>query len=159
MDMRFRDSGNKECSVEEVVKEIHDFMGAKKEASYNIMVGTDSQLLSDKTADFVTAIVVHRVGHGGRYFWRKIPKGKFYTLRDRILEEVLLSIDIAKEVLVFLGKHKEIDFGFEIHVDVGEKGETRAIIQEVVGMVTAHNFEARTKPLSYAASKVADLYC
>ncbi|MEK7506005.1 MAG: ribonuclease H-like YkuK family protein, partial [Patescibacteria group bacterium] len=30
------------------------------------------------------------------------------------------------------------------------------LIQEVVGMVRANNFEAKTKPDSYAASKVAD---
>jgi len=30
------------------------------------------------------------------------------------------------------------------------------MMQEVIGMVRAYNFEARTKPESYAASKVAD---
>jgi len=30
------------------------------------------------------------------------------------------------------------------------------MIQEVVGMIRANNFEARTKPESYAASNVAD---
>jgi len=47
-------------------------------------------------------------------------------------------------------------YDFEIHVDVGENGATKAMIQELVGMVRAHNFEARIKPESYAASNVAD---
>jgi predicted RNase H-related nuclease YkuK (DUF458 family) len=41
-------------------------------------------------------------------------------------------------------------------VDIGENGETKSMINEVMGMVRAHNFESRIKPDSYAASKVAD---
>jgi len=47
-------------------------------------------------------------------------------------------------------------YDFEIHVDVGENGETRSMIQELVGAIRANNFEVKTKPESYAASKVAD---
>ena len=71
-------------------------------------------------------------------------------------EEVLTSLDIAKMFLNEMKNHKAPNFDFEIHVDVGEKGETKAVIQELVGMIRANNFEVRTKPNSYAASKVAD---
>ena len=47
-------------------------------------------------------------------------------------------------------------FDLEIHVDVGTNGETRTMIQELVGIIRANHFEAKTKPESYAASKVAD---
>jgi predicted RNase H-related nuclease YkuK (DUF458 family) len=148
----------------EVVREILDFIRAKPGSHYKIIIGSDSLHLEDNGADFVTAIVVHRVGNGGRYFWRRLALGKFYNLHDRIIQEVMLSIDTAKAILTDLEKatkeHKavgsKLNWDFEIHVDVGENGPTKNLIQEVVGMVRAHNFEAKTKPESYAASKVAD---
>ncbi len=147
-----------ELKSAEVAKEIVRYMLADQKRKYKIIVGSDSLLRHDKSADFVSAIVVHRVGNGGRYFWRRIELAKFYTLRDRIIREVLLSLDVAKEILEKLRDAKAPDFDFEIHADIGENGETKVMIQEVVGMIRAHNYEARTKPMSYAASSVADRY-
>ena len=77
-------------------------------------------------------------------------------MRDRIIREVLISLEVSKELLTYLKDSNVKNFDFEIHVDIGEKGETRSMIQELVGMIRANNFEAKTKPDSYAASKVAD---
>jgi hypothetical protein len=140
----------------EVVREVIRFMKEDTKRSYKIIIGTDSLLASDKSADFVTAVVVHRVGNGGRYFWRRLELEKFYTLRDRIIREVMLSLDVAKEILEELKNQEAPHFDFEIHADIGERGPTKVMIQEVVGMIRAHNYEARTKPMSYAASSVAD---
>lgn len=143
-----------------VVRELLIFMKNAPRYSYKIIIGSDSLLFSDKTADFVTTVVIHREGNGGRYFWRRLEIGKFHTLRDRIIQEVLYSIEAAKLVLSELQKETAAEpslrWSFEVHADIGEKGETRTLIQEVVGMIRANNFEARTKPLSYAATKVAD---
>ncbi|MDP2598474.1 MAG: ribonuclease H-like YkuK family protein, partial [Candidatus Liptonbacteria bacterium] len=73
-----------------------------------------------------------------------------------IVKEVLISLDIARNTLSELQKFSLPKFDFEIHIDVGENGPTKAMIQEVVGMVRANNFEAKTKPESYAASNIAD---
>jgi len=140
----------------EVAQEIISFMKADPNKKYKVIIGTDSLLYDGTKADFVTAIVVHRIGNGGRYFWRKIDLEDFHTLRDRITREVMMSLDASKEMLTLLKKSEAPDFGFEIHVDVGEKGETKVLIQELLGMIRANNFEARTKPESYAASSVAD---
>lgn len=152
----FNSSCGLKLSVTQVVGEVAAFMDADPKRSYRITIGTDSLRLSDGRADFVTAVVVHRVGNGGRYFWRRLELGKFHTLRDRIIKEVMMSLDIAKDILAELRKGKIGTFDFEIHADIGENGETKAMIQEVVGMIRAYNFEARTKPESYAASCVAD---
>ncbi len=139
-----------------VVHEVINFMKADERFRYKIIIGSDSLQLRDNNADFVTAIVVHRVGNGGRYFWRRLDLQKFYTLRDRIINEVLLSLEVAKEVLSELKLANVKNYDFEIHADIGENGATKAMLQEVVGMIRAHNFEAKTKPDSYAASSVAD---
>ena len=155
-DILFNSSFGLKLSAEAVVKELIRFMRADEQRRYKIVIGTDSEKYDGGMADFVTAVVVHRVGNGGRYFWRRIGMAIIHTLRDRIIQEVLFSIDVAKEVLVHLKTLEAPAFDFEIHADIGENGETKSMIQEVVGMIRAYNFEARTKPESYAASKVAD---
>ena len=143
-------------TAQEVVSEIIAYMKSDSARRYRVTIGTDSELAADKDADFVTAIVVHRIGNGGRYFWRRFELGKFYTLRDRIIREALISVDVAKDILTQLEKSALRAFEFEIHVDVGVNGPTKAVIQEVVSMVRANHFEVRTKPESYAATSVAD---
>jgi predicted RNase H-related nuclease YkuK (DUF458 family) len=152
----FHSSLGIKLTVKDVVREIVGFMRAEPGRKYAVTIGTDSELLANQKADFVTAIVVHRVGNGGRYFWRRFELDKMHTLRDRIIREVLISLDIAKLTLSELKKSDAPEFSFEIHADIGENGPTKAMIQEVVGMIRAYNFEARTKPGSYAASNVAD---
>lgn len=141
---------------QQIAGEIINFMKADDKRTYKIFIGTDSERINTTAADFVTAVVVHRVGNGGRYFWRRIELDNFHTLRDRIWQEVLISLDIAKEFITHLSGNHVPKFDFEIHIDVGENGLTKTLIQELVGMVRANNFEARTKPFSCAASNVAD---
>ena len=132
-------------------------MKSEPKRKYKIIIGSDSEAIQNKNADFVTAVVVHRIGNGGRYFWRRLQVGKFHTLRDRIIREVMLSLEAAHLILSELKASNLSDnWTFEIHADIGENGETKVLIQEVVGIIRANNFEVKTKPESYAASKVAD---
>ena len=157
MEKLFNTSLGLKLSTEQIVTELIRFMRADEQRRYKVTIGSDSELGANGAADFVTAIVIHRVGNGGRYFWRRLmPAKRFHTLRDRILDEVLMSLAVANEFLAAARQSQLPTFDFEIHVDVGENGVTKSMIQEVVGMIRAHNFEARTKPDSYAASKVAD---
>ncbi len=141
----------------QVVAYILDFMKVSANHEYKITIGTDSEHLGDKRGDFVTAIVVHRIGNGGIYFYRRIiDDKKFYTLRDRMIREALISLEIAHAFLAETEKTKLPKFDFEIHVDIGENGATRTMLQELTGLIRANNFAVKTKPDSYAASKVAD---
>ncbi len=144
-----------------IAKEISDFISQDSQDKYQLVVGTDSN--GDKRADFVTAIIVYRVGRGGRYFWKKTNGGKVYhTLRDRIYQEVNLSLktaqDVLKQLSPLLKSGKEPSYDFQIHIDVGQSGPTREMIKEVVGMVRGNGFKAKIKPESYAASNIADRY-
>ncbi len=144
-----------------VVREISDFVSQDSQDKYQLVVGTDSN--GDKRADFVTAVIVYRVGHGGRYFWKKTNGHKIYhTLRDRIYNEVTLSLETAQDLLAQMKSsmkvNQEFNYDFQIHIDVGQNGPTREMIKEVVGMVRGNGFKAKIKPASYAASHVADRY-
>lgn len=159
----FNSSQGEKLTIKEVVLEIINFIKQDEKRRYKITIGSDSEILPNLDADFVTAVVVHRIGNGGRYFWRRVTHGKFYNLRDRIIQEVVLSLELGKKILLELKKLSNLEWkenspqwDFEIHVDIGEKGETKAMIQEVVGMIRAYDFLPITKPQSYAASNIAD---
>jgi len=144
-----------------VTKEIAKFIGQDDQSKYRLVVGTDSN--GGKKTDFVTAVIIYRIGHGGRYFWKRTNGHKVYhTLRDRIYQEVALSLQVAQDMLKKLESSLANDslpkYDFQIHIDVGQNGPTREMIKEVVGIVRGNGFKAKIKPESYAASYVADRY-
>lgn len=146
-------------TFEGVVDEIVGMMEKDQQSEFEVVVGTDSHASSgDHEIDFVSAIVIHRVGKGGRYFWKRETEEGIYTLRDKIYKEAFLSFDLAKELMQQLEEVTLLDYNLEIHVDVGQRGKTKEIIDEVVGMIIGSGFEVRTKPDSYGASTVADKY-
>ncbi|PIS23432.1 hypothetical protein COT49_00215 [candidate division WWE3 bacterium CG08_land_8_20_14_0_20_40_13] len=131
-----------------------------KDDTYKIIVGTDSTSRTNgkNTTDYVTALVIHRIGKGGIYFWEKVSQPKAHSLRQRMYEEALISLDFARKLLDKLNKVKPQELEIEIHVDVGQVGDTREIINEIVGMVKGNGFNVKTKPEAYGASNVADRY-
>ena len=107
----------------------------------------------------MTAIVIHRQGKGGRYFWRRQKVDKIATLRDKIYTETLLSIQAAEKLVPLLKKTfngSTQKYELEIHIDVGPNGPTREMIKEVVGMVNGNGYQAKIKPESFGAFSVAD---
>lgn len=148
-------------SLTRVVDEITSFIQKEPGFSYGLVIGTDSQsrrIKGKNQIDFVTAIIIHRRGKGGRYFWQKSRKNKVYTLRNKIYTETLLSVEAAKNFVPKLkaslnGNGK---YDLEIHIDVGEVGPTRDMIKEVVGIVRGNGLVPKIKPEAYGAASVAD---
>ncbi|MBI4067233.1 ribonuclease H-like YkuK family protein [Candidatus Gottesmanbacteria bacterium] len=132
------------------------FIKNDPEKKYRLFIGTDSEAKNSHGTDFVTAFVVHRVGRGGIYFWRRKIEEKSYVLRQRIYQEAALSLDAASEIIEIFKKDGISRLDLEIHVDIGEHGETREMIAEIVGMIRGSGYPVKTKPDSYVASKVAD---
>jgi predicted RNase H-related nuclease YkuK (DUF458 family) len=145
-------------ALPEVREKILRFLSKDPKGKYQIIVGTDSQPHNGKGVDFVTAIVVHCVGTGGVYFWKRIVNKKHYVLRQRMYEEATMSLDTAETMLTLLANDGITRYDVEIHVDIGMHGDTREMIAEIVGMVIGSGYKVKTKPDSYAASKVADRY-
>lgn len=147
-------------SLARIVEEISGFVKQDNYSIYRVVIGTDSQekrINGDTEIDFVTAIVVHRVGYGGRYFWKKEKQKKRYVLREKIYTETSMSLVLAEELVPLLRRSISAGkYDLEIHIDVGPVGPTREMIKEVVGMVRGNGYTAKTKPESYGASVVAD---
>lgn len=143
-----------------MVRELVSFMGEEKDFFYSLVIGTDSKSgkpNSRDKIDFVTAVVIHRKGKGGRYFWQKNKINKIGSLRDKIYTETVLSLKLAEKLVPAFTKRLNGErYKLEIHIDVGNTGPTREMIKEVVGMVNGNGFVAKTKPESYGAFVVAD---
>jgi len=150
-----------------VVEELISYMQDKPHRIYDVIVGCDSS--SEEAPIFPIAIVILRRGEGGRFFFKKVhfsarENKKFKNWKMRILEEVLLSCELAlvlKEKLetriIHAGK-SNYEFRY-IHADVGENGATKDMIKEVTGLIRGNGFEPKIKPEAYVASGVADRYC
>ncbi len=145
----------------ELIEDIAQFIEEDPQSAYHLIIGSDSHMRNTKGIPklrLVTAIVVHRKGFGGKYFWEPSQVQKSHTIRDKIYAETLLSLETAEKVLPKINKrlNGNGNYELEIHIDVGRSGKTRDMIKEVVGMVTGNGYTAKTKPESYGASKIAD---
>jgi uncharacterized protein len=156
---RFISLSHRQMSLNEVLRTVFEYTQEDPQRNYKIILGSDSEGFGE--VNYATAIVVHRIGAGGRAF---ICKNKVFTgesLRQKIYNETMLSLALAQQLVPRLTEHLGEEFvrdNLIIHLDVGQKGDTRDIIREVVGMVRGSGFQVATKPDSYAASSVADRF-
>lgn len=146
-------------SFSQMINEIIKFVVENPEKNYQLIIGTDSE--GKETPLFVSAIVIHKIGEGGRFFYKKIKGKKKYTLRTRIYEETMISLNLAikiresveKELIKISPKNYK---NLEIHTDIGQTGETREMIKEIVGMVKGNGFKVKIKPEAFGATVIAD---
>ncbi len=137
-----------------VMQEIIDFMDTKPQEKFNLIIGTDSH--TKELSCFVTAIIVHRIGKGARYYYQKKKQRKITSIRQKLFYETAMSLEMASRVDNFFAENGHDKLNVEIHLDMGNSGETRSLIKEVVGMVVGSGFNAKIKPDSCGASKIAD---
>lgn len=162
---KFYNPSKGSLSLPEVLDEMIVYMKEKPTKFYEIIVGCDSSAVEEPT--FPVAIVILRKGEGGRFFLKRVkypaPR-KFYNVHDRILEEVLLSCQLA----IWLRENFErqvqkeegaLNYQLEyIHADVGQNGLTKDMVKEVTGLIRGNGFEPKIKPESFVASSVADRF-
>jgi uncharacterized protein len=158
--MDFISATKGKLSLPLVVQDMLDFVREAPEAEYRIIIGSDSQnRVSRSATTFVTAIIVHRVGKGARYYYHRRSRPLFKSMRQRIFTEASLSLLVCgklRELLTAANYPDPVDI--EVHLDVGQNGATQPLIKELVGWVEGSGYNARIKPDSFVASKVADRY-
>ena len=108
----------------------------------------------------VTVVAVHKVGHGGQYFYEISKYDKIKDIRTKLYTETQLSLEMTDRL--FEEFHK-LDFNYDadniafcIHIDAGNGGPSGQVIPEVVGYVHAMGYECEVKPSSPIASCIAD---
>ena len=163
--MEFVSPTNGSMTMEEMLKDLDQFILAGPHEKFKLIIGTDSQpgnsyarpgKIAKKTC-FVTAVIIHKEGKGARYYYRKVYHHPFQSLKQRIMDEVGMSLELALSLIDRMAINYP-ELAIEIHLDVGQKGKSREIVQQAVGMITTNGFAAMVKPFSFGASKVADRY-
>lgn len=155
--MKFRNPTRGEMNLNEVVEDIIDYISEDTDRTYKIIVGSDSKAWERETC-FVSAVIVHRIGKGARYYYHKEIEPRIKGMRQRIFYEASLSLALADQVSELLREKGRDNLPVEIHLDVGTKGDTKELVKEITGMIIGSGFEAKIKPDASAASKVADKY-
>ncbi|MBO8172667.1 MAG: ribonuclease H-like YkuK family protein [Bacillaceae bacterium] len=144
-------------SLEAFSRNIKSYLEQDPKAQYKVVIGTDSQT-SQKSTLFVTAFIIHRVGKGARFYFRRHREKPIHDLRYRIYKETEISLKTMEELKAHGITELLADWPVEVHLDIGQRGDTRKLIQEVVGWVTSVGYIAKIKPNSYGASAVADRF-
>lgn len=144
-----------EMNLRKVKKKIVSFMEERPESKYRVVIGADS-CEKRREVDYVVALVVHRVGQGGIYFWQRKVEMKRPHLKERIYKEAIMALVLADKFLPTFKGNGVSSYDVEIHVDIGNIGETRELISEVVGMIRGSGYNCKIKPEAYGAAKIAD---
>ena len=95
-------------SLEQLKNIISVFMAQDKRAKYEIIVGSDSQKTKKDTYDFVSALIIHRIGFGGIYFWSRNFLTKRISLKERIYQEATMSLVTAENFISFFKKKRHL---------------------------------------------------
>jgi len=144
-------------SCETVIQHIRRLVREEPEAAYKLVIGTDSHTTKHGTT-MVTALILHRVGRGAVFYFRKLRSRAMHDLRMRIYKETELSLDMI-DALMKVGLDELCSvWPLEVHADIGQHGETKTLIQEITGWITSVGYTVRIKPDSFGASAVADRF-
>jgi len=154
-DQTFHNPSLGEMAFDDVLSTVVSEMASGPRERFALLIGTDSSTSAEQL-DLVSAIVLHKIGHGGRYFWTRRRERRAPSLRFQIWREAWLSFELAQDVIRGLEARSLLQVNLEIHVDIGENGRTKELIDEVVGMIVGSGFAVRIKPHAFAASAVAD---
>ncbi len=154
--MIFESPSRGRLTFDEMFADILQYVNEAPDDPYRIIIGTDSHTRHQTV--LVTAVVVHHLGKGGRYYIHRAHRRMIKSLRQKIFYETSTSLSVASRLTESLEKSGVVDLDMQIHIDVGRQGETKELIREIVGMVTGSGYRAAIKPESFGASTVADKY-
>ena len=136
--------------------EVRVMLMKEKEMGYDITIciGTDSQRKGD-TIEFATVVVFIRKGKGGfMYISNEVVKRKM-AIKERMLEEVARSIDIAFRLCdLFIAFNVDL----EVHADINTnpRFKSNAALKEAMGYIMGMGFVFKAKPDAFASSSCAN---
>jgi predicted RNase H-related nuclease YkuK (DUF458 family) len=164
----FYNVSEKQMTFQTVIERIKGFILRDPRSEYVLSIGSDSHV-HQKETKFITAIHLHRKGKGAWGCLKNYSvKRPVFSVREKISIETTLSQEVAylftSKYLVDLSdllipfSDEGADLLFEIHLDIGRKGMTKELIQEMTGRIEAMGIEAKIKPESYTAFSYANRY-
>ena len=123
---------------------------------YTVHVGTDSHRVKGQLDShmFATVVCLYEQGKGGDYYFRRVEKhGKYGSLRQRIMEEVSHSVDVAVSLTQFVSHNRIV-----VHADVNSdpRHKTFNFLGQIRSWISSVGLGFHCKPDSWASSGVAD---
>jgi predicted RNase H-related nuclease YkuK (DUF458 family) len=119
-----------------------------------VYIGTDSQVKQTVT-EFATVIVFLREKNGGFMFIHNEKTSQHFHLKERMLQEVAKSIEIAYELCdLFI----EYDVEMEVHADINTNAQFKSndALKDAMGYILGMGFAFKAKPEAFASSCCAD---
>jgi len=119
-----------------------------------VCIGSDSQEHGNKT-EFATVIVILREKKGGFMFISNEDTKRTMTLKERLLKEVSMSIEIAYDLCDVLDKH---GVDLEVHADINTNPQFKSnpTLKEAMGYILGMGFAFKAKPDAFASSSCAN---
>lgn len=119
-----------------------------------VCIGTDSQVYGKET-EFATVIVFLREKQGGFMFLHNERQTKPYSIKERMLVEVAMSIEIAYELCELFNRY---DVDMEVHCDINTNPQFRSneALREAMGYILGMGFAFKAKPEAFASSCCAN---
>jgi|SRR5690606_25414683 len=135
---------------------VEDAIKRETDAGYKLKVciGTDSRV-HGRITEFATVIVFLREKRGGFMFIHNESTQHQYSIKERMLEEVAMSIEIAYELCDLFNTY---DVEMEVHADINTSPQfkSNAALQEATGYILGMGFAFKAKPEAFASSSCAD---
>lgn len=119
-----------------------------------VCIGTDSQVTYDVT-EFATVIVFVRQKRGGFMLISSEKTKQRFSVKERMLQEVSKSIEIAYQICGLLDKyHVEL----EVHADINTSPQfkSNSALSEAMGYILSMGFVFKAKPEAFASSYCAN---
>ncbi|WP_298901230.1 ribonuclease H-like YkuK family protein [uncultured Psychroserpens sp.] len=119
-----------------------------------VCVGSDSQAYKSHI-EYATVIVVLREGKGGFMFMRNYKGTKHIGIKERMLKEVTMSVEVAYTICDILDKY---DVALEVHADINTdpKFQSNVALKDAMGYILGMGFVFKAKPHAFASSSCAD---
>ena len=119
-----------------------------------VYIGTDSQVKQNLT-EFATVIVFLREKNGGFMFIHNDKTTQEFHIKERMLQEVAKSIEIAYELCdLFI----EYEIEMEVHADINTNAQFKSndALKDAMGYIMGMGFAFKAKPDAFASSCCAD---
>ena len=120
-----------------------------------VCVGSDSHVYGS-AINYATAVVVIREGKGAFTFIRKEREIQKISIKERMLNEVNKSVEIAYAICSILEKY---NVEMEVHADINTDPDFKSnvALKDAMGYILGMGYVFKAKPFAFASSNCADL--
>ena len=120
-----------------------------------VFIGSDSHVYGNEI-QYATAIVFVRKGKGAFTFIRKQKEFQKISIKERMLNEVNKSVEIAYRIFEILEKY---NVEMEVHADINTDPDFKSNIalKDAMGYILGMGYVFKAKPYAFASSNCADM--